>query len=67
MAHELNVRTWVPTFLKKLMNLTNVRTSVPTFLTKHTNLYQFLVVLFGHLFISRDGFNNLHKSNRSLS
>jgi hypothetical protein len=44
MAHELNVRTWVPTFLKKLMNLTNVRTSVPTFLTKPTNLYQFLVV-----------------------
>jgi hypothetical protein len=44
-AHELNLRTWVPTFLKKLMNLTNVRTSVPTFLTKPTNIYQFLVVI----------------------
>jgi hypothetical protein len=43
-AHELNLRTWVPTFLKKPMNLTNVRTSVPTFLTKPTNIYQFLVV-----------------------
>jgi hypothetical protein len=44
-THELNLRTWVPTFLKKPMNLTNVRTSVPTFLTKPTNIYQFLVVV----------------------
>jgi hypothetical protein len=44
-AHELNLRTWVPTFLKNPMNLTNVRTSVPTFLTKPTNIYQFLVVI----------------------
>jgi hypothetical protein len=47
-AHELNLRTWVPTFLKKPMNLTNVRTSVPTFLTKPTNIYQFLVVTTEH-------------------
>jgi hypothetical protein len=43
-ADEVNLRTWVPTFLKKPMNLTNVRTLVPTFLTKPTNIYQFLVV-----------------------
>jgi hypothetical protein len=43
-AHEFNLRTWVPTLLKKLMNLTNLRTSVPTFLIKPTNIYQFLVV-----------------------
>jgi hypothetical protein len=43
-AHELNLRTWVPTFLKKPMNLTNVRMLVPTFLTKPTNIYQFFVV-----------------------
>jgi hypothetical protein len=42
-AHELNLKMWVPTFLKKLMNLTDVRTFVPTFLTKPTNIYQFLV------------------------
>jgi hypothetical protein len=43
-VHELNVRTWVRTFLNKPMNLINIRTSVPTFLTKPTNIYQFLVV-----------------------
>jgi hypothetical protein len=43
-ADELNLRTWVPTFLKQPTNLTTIRTSVPTFLTKPTNLYQFLVV-----------------------
>jgi hypothetical protein len=48
-AYELKLRTWVPTFLKKPMNLTNVRTSVPTFLTKPTNIYQFLVVEAGVL------------------
>jgi hypothetical protein len=44
-AHEFKVRTSVPTFLTKPMNLTQVRTSVPTFLIKPTNIYQFLVVI----------------------
>jgi hypothetical protein len=44
MAHDFKLRTSVPTFLTKPMNLTHVRTSVPTFLTKPTNIYQFLVV-----------------------
>jgi hypothetical protein len=44
LAHELNLRMWVLTFLKNPMNLTNIRTLVPTFLTKPTNIYQFLVV-----------------------
>jgi hypothetical protein len=44
-AHELNLRTWVPTFLTKPMNLTHLRTSVPTFLVLPTNIYQFLVVI----------------------
>jgi hypothetical protein len=46
-VHELNLRTWVPTFLTKPMNLTHVRTSVPRFLILPTNIYQFLVVIFG--------------------
>jgi hypothetical protein len=51
-AHELNLKTWVPTFLKKHMNLTDLRTSVPTFLTKPTNIYQFLVVFGGRQIVA---------------
>jgi hypothetical protein len=43
--HKLKLKTWVPTFFVKLMNLTQIRTSVPTFLVCPTNFCQFLVVL----------------------
>jgi hypothetical protein len=42
--HELKLKTWVPTFFVKPMNLTQIRTSVPTFLVCPTNFCQFLVV-----------------------
>jgi hypothetical protein len=54
-AHDFKLRTSVPTFLIKPMNLTHVRTSVPTFLRKPTNIYQFLVVKIDLVQLVRQG------------
>jgi hypothetical protein len=43
-AHEFKLRTLVPTFFIKPMNLTQLRTSIPMFLVLPTNIYPFLVV-----------------------